>query len=63
MTNEELQAKLADTEKQLAAANSIIERMGEADRLVIGTAANGDAYSLSWTPLSGGSVRCWTASS
>ena len=35
MTNEELQAKLADTEKQLAAANSIIERMGEADRLVI----------------------------
>ncbi len=35
MTIKELEAKLAETEKQLAVANGIIERMAQADGLVI----------------------------
>ena len=34
-SNEELQPKLSDTEKQLSVANNIIELIGEADRLAV----------------------------
>lgn len=35
MTNEELQAKLAETEKQLAISNRIIEKMTEGDIMAV----------------------------